>query len=138
MQKIVTVYITAQTIVVALCRRLRASEYDGWCCRATREFSRSSCTARMQSLAVLCECTKVNMIQKVFLRTKNRHDGISPRGKAQDFDSCIRWFKSNYPSCRVLVAEFSAKSGAYPRKLSRTKNRNRVRLADCGLAAKPS
>lgn len=109
MQKTVTVYITAQTIVVALCRRLRASEYDGWCCRATREFSRSSCTARMQSLAVLCECTKVNMIQKVFLRTKNRHDGISPRGKAQDFDSCIRWFKSNYPSCRVLVAEFSAK-----------------------------
>lgn len=54
MQKTVTVRIAAQTIVVALCRRLRASEYDGWCCRATREFSRSSCTARMQSLAVLC------------------------------------------------------------------------------------
>ncbi len=24
--------------------------------------------------------------------------GPSPRGKAQDFDSCIRWFKSNWPS----------------------------------------
>ena len=38
---------------------------------------------------------------------------VSPSGKAQDFDSCTRWFKSNYHSCRVLVAEFSAKSGAY-------------------------
>ena len=36
-------------------------------------------------------------------------NGISPSGKAQDFDSCIRRFKSGYPSCRVLVAEFSAK-----------------------------
>ena len=24
--------------------------------------------------------------------------GVSPSGKAQDFDSCIRWFKSSYPS----------------------------------------
>ena len=24
--------------------------------------------------------------------------GVSPSGKAQDFDSCIRWFKSIYPS----------------------------------------
>ena len=24
--------------------------------------------------------------------------GVSPSGKAQDFDSCIRWFESNYPS----------------------------------------
>ena len=26
------------------------------------------------------------------------HDGLSPSGKAQDFDSCIRWFESNQPS----------------------------------------
>ena len=25
-------------------------------------------------------------------------NGVSPSGKAQDFDSCIRWFESNYPS----------------------------------------
>ena len=37
-------------------------------------------------------------------------NGISPSGKAQDFDSCIRRFESGYPSCRVLVAEFSAKN----------------------------
>ena len=24
-----------------------------------------------------------------------RDDGLSPSGKAQDFDSCIRWFESN-------------------------------------------
>ena len=24
--------------------------------------------------------------------------GVSPSGKAQDFDSCIRWFESSYPS----------------------------------------
>ena len=24
--------------------------------------------------------------------------GVSPSGTAQDFDSCIRWFESNYPS----------------------------------------
>ena len=24
--------------------------------------------------------------------------GLSPSGKAQDFDSCIRWFESNWPS----------------------------------------
>ena len=24
--------------------------------------------------------------------------GVSPSGKAHDFDSCIRWFESNYPS----------------------------------------
>ena len=23
------------------------------------------------------------------------NNGLSPRGKAQDFDSCIRWFKSS-------------------------------------------
>ena len=23
------------------------------------------------------------------------NDGLSPSGKAQDFDSCIRWFESN-------------------------------------------
>ena len=23
------------------------------------------------------------------------NDGLSPSGKAQDFDSCIRWFKSS-------------------------------------------
>ena len=39
---------------------------------------------------------------------------------------------------RVLVAESSAKNHVrISRKLSRTKNRNRVRLADCGLTAKP-
>ena len=36
-------------------------------------------------------------------------NGVSPSGKAQDFDSCILRFESGYPSCRVLVAEFSAK-----------------------------
>ena len=29
---------------------------------------------------------------------KIRHDGVSPSGKAQDFDSCIRLFESTYPS----------------------------------------
>ena len=24
--------------------------------------------------------------------------GMSPSGKAQDFDSCIRWFESSHPS----------------------------------------
>lgn len=38
--------------------------------------------SRMQSLAVLCECTKVNMIQKVFLRTKTATMGCSLTGKA--------------------------------------------------------
>ena len=39
-------------------------------------------------------------------------NGVSPSGKEQDFDSCIRRFESGYPSCRVLVAEFSAKTSA--------------------------
>ena len=26
------------------------------------------------------------------------HNGLSPSGKAQDFDSCIRWFESSQPS----------------------------------------
>ena len=65
-------------------------------------------------------------------------NAISPSGKVQDFDSCIRRFESGYSSCRVLVAESSAKNQVrISRKLSRTKNRNRVRLADCGLTAKP-
>lgn len=25
------------------------------------------------------------------------HIGMSPSGKAQDFDSCIRWFESSHP-----------------------------------------
>ena len=25
-------------------------------------------------------------------------DGVSPNGKAQHFDCCIRWFESSYPS----------------------------------------
>jgi hypothetical protein len=25
-------------------------------------------------------------------------NGVSPSGKAQDSDSCIRWFESSYPS----------------------------------------
>ena len=29
--------------------------------------------------------------------------GVSPSGKAQDFDSCIRWFKSSHPSHTFLV-----------------------------------
>ena len=29
--------------------------------------------------------------------------GLSPRGKAQDFDSCIRWFKSSQPSFGALA-----------------------------------
>ena len=28
----------------------------------------------------------------------NRHFGVSPSGKAQHFDCCIRWFKSSHPS----------------------------------------
>ena len=26
-----------------------------------------------------------------------KDNGLSPSGKAQDFDSCIRWFESNWP-----------------------------------------
>ena len=29
--------------------------------------------------------------------------GVSPSGKAQDFDSCIRWFKSIHPSHKKAV-----------------------------------
>ena len=28
---------------------------------------------------------------------KDLHKGVSPSGKATDFDSVIRWFKSSYP-----------------------------------------
>ena len=31
---------------------------------------------------------------------KNNNNALSPNGKAQDFDSCTRWFKSNKGSCR--------------------------------------
>ena len=31
--------------------------------------------------------------------------GLSPSGKAQDFDSCIRWFESNQPSFYGRVAQ---------------------------------
>ena len=29
--------------------------------------------------------------------------GVLPSGKAQDFDSCIRWFESSYPSYGDVV-----------------------------------
>ena len=31
--------------------------------------------------------------------------GVLPSGKAQDFDSCIRWFESTYPSQYVPLAQ---------------------------------
>ena len=34
--------------------------------------------------------------------------GYRQVGKAQDFDSCIRWFESSYPSQKKALAEASA------------------------------
>lgn len=36
--------------------------------------------------------------------------GMSPRGKAQDFDSCIRWFKSGHP-CQGASVPILSSSG---------------------------
>ena len=36
------------------------------------------------------------------------HIGMSPSGKAQDFDSCIRWFEPSHPSQKKALAEASA------------------------------
>lgn len=70
----------------------------------------SQCTT--QNLKLSVKWFSVSVMHGTINTSANRQravNGISPSGKAQDFDSCIRWFKSNYPSCRVLVAEFSAK-----------------------------
>ena len=34
--------------------------------------------------------------------------GYRQVGKAQDFDSCIRWFESSYPSQKKALASASA------------------------------
>ena len=34
--------------------------------------------------------------------------GVSPSGKAQDFDSCIRWFESSYPSYELGTPLYDA------------------------------
>ena len=47
--------------------------------------------------------------------------GLSPSGKAQDFDSCIRWFKSNWPSCSssTLKSKFKMKEGFIITKITK-------------------
>ena len=52
------------------------------------------------------ECKSVTSCLRVGIVGSTPTDGInigvSPSGKAQDFDSCIRWFKSSYPSQRSV------------------------------------
>lgn len=42
-----------------------------------------------------------------FIHLGNSTIGLSPSGKAQDFDSCSRWFKSSQPS-QPFLAEMRA------------------------------
>ncbi len=57
-------------------------------------------------------CEEVRCKQNKFgLNLKSKvikifYNGVSPSGKAQDFDSCIRWFKSSYPSHRKFRRNF--------------------------------
>ena len=34
-------------------------------------------------------------LQNAIISARHMHNARSPSGKAQDFDSCIRWFKSS-------------------------------------------
>ena len=40
--------------------------------------------------------------------------GLSPSGKAQDFDSCIRWFESNQPRFLFYLIRFLINNGVSP------------------------
>ena len=39
------------------------------------------------------------------------YTGLSPSGKAQDFDSCRRWFESNWPSAAEASEPGAISSG---------------------------
>lgn len=46
----------------------------------------------------MVERQTVNLYVVGSIPTGAVYNGVSPSGKAQDFDSCIRWFESSYPS----------------------------------------
>ena len=42
-----------------------------------------------------CKIQKAKQLNKEFEGFSSYYIGLSPNGKAQDFDSCICWFESN-------------------------------------------
>ena len=46
----------------------------------------------------MVERQTVNLYVVGSIPTGAVYNGVSLSGKAQDFDSCIRWFESSYPS----------------------------------------
>ena len=54
-------------------------------------------TKRNRTTLAICRNFKKEVLNGLDWNCKSGSIGVSPSGKAHDFDSCIRWFKSSYP-----------------------------------------